>query len=319
LGYEPRGSWAAEITDLDTLRHAQRGADMEHLQTAPGPFRFRLTQAVIGPVLMQSNDVEGHFLGRGQIGLDGFVLVFATGPSDPASLVNGFALGRDDAVLFAPGAEVVAHTQGRKRWGGLLLDLPTYGGVFDEAGAGIRDHGHLLAPELMRRAPALRDLVLRFVAASRAQPDLAQLGSVAPAVQESLQAHLLAALAPEETGPFRHRSERRRLRVVHGALDYLDSVIARPVYTEDLCAALGVRARTLNNAFQVVLGMSPHRYLRLRRLNLARRRLREAGSRVQVKAVALDLGFWHLGYFARFYRDLFGESPSETRAGSVGS
>jgi AraC family ethanolamine operon transcriptional activator len=33
-----------------------------------------------------------------------------------------------------------------------------------------------------------------------------------------------------------------------------------------------------------------------------------------VKSVALDLGFWHLGYFARDYRERFGESPSQTLA-----
>jgi AraC family ethanolamine operon transcriptional activator len=33
-----------------------------------------------------------------------------------------------------------------------------------------------------------------------------------------------------------------------------------------------------------------------------------------VKSVALSHGFWHLGQFARDYRETFGETPTETLA-----
>ena len=59
-------------------------------------------------------------------------------------------------------------------------------------------------------------------------------------------------------------------------------------------------------------GMSLHRYLRLRRLWLVRRRL-IAGVE-SIKAVALAHGFWHLGDFAQSYRNQFGETPSQTLA-----
>jgi AraC family ethanolamine operon transcriptional activator len=61
--------------------------------------------------------------------------------------------------------------------------------------------------------------------------------------------------------------------------------------------------------------MSPHAYLKSRRLLLVRRALldRRDGPDL-VKSVALDHGFWHLGHFARDYCALFGELPSETFA-----
>jgi AraC family ethanolamine operon transcriptional activator len=37
-----------------------------------------------------------------------------------------------------------------------------------------------------------------------------------------------------------------------------------------------------------------------------------------VKESALQWGFWHLGHFAGSYRDIFGESPSETVMGRAG-
>jgi AraC family ethanolamine operon transcriptional activator len=57
--------------------------------------------------------------------------------------------------------------------------------------------------------------------------------------------------------------------------------------------------------------MPPARYLRILRLNAARRALL-SGRAGSVTAAATDFGFFHFGRFARDYRGLFGEAPSET-------
>ena len=59
--------------------------------------------------------------------------------------------------------------------------------------------------------------------------------------------------------------------------------------------------------------MGPIRYLTLRRMNLVRRALQRAdASTATVTQLATDHGFWELGRFSVNYRQLFGESPSET-------
>ena len=40
----------------------------------------------------------------------------------------------------------------------------------------------------------------------------------------------------------------------------------------------------------------------------------EGGARLMVKQVAIDLGLWHFGRFARAYQAQFGETPSQTLA-----
>jgi transcriptional regulator GlxA family with amidase domain len=81
----------------------------------------------------------------------------------------------------------------------------------------------------------------------------------------------------------------------------------------DLCRAAGVSERTLRNAFHAVYGLSPKRYLRRERFEVARRRLEVArGGRGIVTTVATDCGFFELGRFAVAYRELFGERPSDT-------
>jgi transcriptional regulator GlxA family with amidase domain len=61
------------------------------------------------------------------------------------------------------------------------------------------------------------------------------------------------------------------------------------------------------------LGVSPTRYLLLRRLNKARSALRRADpSTATVAEVARNYQFLELGRFAVTYRATFGESPSTT-------
>jgi AraC family transcriptional regulator, ethanolamine operon transcriptional activator len=72
-----------------------------------------------------------------------------------------------------------------------------------------------------------------------------------------------------------------------------------------------VSERELRRAFAAAYGVSPARFLRLRRLHLARSRLRD-GPAGTVTDVAVDLGFFDLGRFAGDYRLLFGEFPSAT-------
>jgi AraC family ethanolamine operon transcriptional activator len=89
----------------------------------------------------------------------------------------------------------------------------------------------------------------------------------------------------------------------------------RPIYTEELCNVLAVSASSLAEAFRAVFDVSPHRFLKLRRMSMVRAALRsDEGPVPLVKSVALAHGFWHLGQFAHDYGATFGEMPSETLA-----
>ncbi|MDO9709523.1 helix-turn-helix domain-containing protein [Paracraurococcus lichenis] len=111
------------------------------------------------------------------------------------------------------------------------------------------------------------------------------------------------------------RSTKARRRIVMAADAYLRENKDRPIYTEDLCDALAVSASSLADAFRAMFDISPHRFLKLRRLSMIRAALLSHADAVPlVKSVALSHGFWHLGQFAADYRATFGESPSETLA-----
>ncbi|WP_409266985.1 helix-turn-helix domain-containing protein, partial [Pseudomonas sp. KCJK8521] len=79
----------------------------------------------------------------------------------------------------------------------------------------------------------------------------------------------------------------------------------------ELADVAGVSLRQLQQAFKAFTGMPPAHWLRLRRLNGARRDLLHGGE-VTVAEVAMRWSFWHLGRFSESYRQLFKEFPSET-------
>jgi AraC family transcriptional regulator, ethanolamine operon transcriptional activator len=88
---------------------------------------------------------------------------------------------------------------------------------------------------------------------------------------------------------------------------------ARVPNLADLCRIAGVAERTLRMLFQERCGLSPARFVRIYRLNGVRADLVNAASPdAKIADVANKWGFWHLGQFARDYRQWFSELPSET-------
>ena len=70
--------------------------------------------------------------------------------------------------------------------------------------------------------------------------------------------------------------------------------------------------RTLQYAFLQHTGQSPKRFIRSYRLGRVRDELLSVDERESISAVAARWGFSHMGQFARYYRDQFGELPSHT-------
>jgi AraC family ethanolamine operon transcriptional activator len=126
--------------------------------------------------------------------------------------------------------------------------------------------------------------------------------------------HLAATLRRSTDPPAaRVESWSQRRAAVRRVEEYLDAHERELPSLAELCSIAGTSERTLEYAFREQLGVSPVRYLRLRRLNAVRRELRAAEpGTARVTDVAMRWGFWQLGRFAVEYRALFGERPSQT-------
>ena len=161
----------------------------------------------------------------------------------------------------------------------------------------------------------LRALVTQLLTALPQSGEPPNLSETSAAVRESLLGFIDGVLA--EIVPTRRASlanSTRQWAIFREIRDVLEASLGRPIYSEELATQVGVSVRSMHDAILRYHGMSLHRYLRLRRLWLVRRRLL-AGAE-SVKATALAFGFWHLGDFSASYRLQFGETPSQTLAKS---
>jgi AraC-like DNA-binding protein len=119
------------------------------------------------------------------------------------------------------------------------------------------------------------------------------------------------ACAYLDRGGLQRRSDERTImkRVAEWAADCPEETLN----LLELSQVAGVSLRQLQHAFKAYTAMSPTHWLRLRRLNSARRELLScAPSDTTVAEVAMHWSFWHLGRFSSSYRALFKELPSET-------
>lgn len=93
--------------------------------------------------------------------------------------------------------------------------------------------------------------------------------------------------------------------------NYIRRRLVAPFSLIDLARAAGVSPRTLQTLCLNQRGMTPIEILRGIRLDAVRASLLE-GNTANVTEVAFRFGFNHLGRFATYYRDRFGELPSAT-------
>ena len=97
--------------------------------------------------------------------------------------------------------------------------------------------------------------------------------------------------------------------------EWIEAHLSDPVTLGSLCRVAGVGDRSLQMTFASLRGVSPMRYVNERRLAAARRLLARAEADSDVTDVATAVGFTHLGRFATYYRQAYGESPSQTLEG----
>ena len=107
-------------------------------------------------------------------------------------------------------------------------------------------------------------------------------------------------------------SIRRRYLLARRAREYmLERKLSPPGITE-ICNALHTSERTLHYAFNEVYGVSPKHYIKAQRLFAAYSDLHTAVHLVRVSDIANHYGFLDMSYFAKDYREMFGELPSDT-------
>lgn len=310
-GYRvPPSVQVASIGDPDHLAASLRDTQVEYLRLGPDPYVATLIAIQLGPVTLQIASDHAHIT-RGQIAAERSALLFGLELAEESARVNGFQMRQRAIVHLGPGAPILASVLEPIVWGALTFHVDALQAVLP-AESLPRDQEFLLRQDGAGH-PALASFMREAGMLARLDPARLELSSVRRSMAEDALRLSMAAAGQPPQMDANFRAVRRRVALVRQAEELLAGRLGEPVYSGDLQEALGVPMRTLHNAFVAVHGLSIHRYLRLRRMHQARAALRAGhGSISLVKIAALTHGFWHLGRFAREYRALFGELPSET-------
>jgi AraC-like DNA-binding protein len=240
--------------------------------------------------------------------------IFLSFPISATSAVTGgYSVRSGDIVFHGRGERVHQLFKGACQWGLIALSAEQFA-ICSKALTG----QPILSPWTSKLIRPSRTELSRFQLLFRHACRLAESGKIIelPEVARALEEELLHAIVHclaghEADEPLRARRHHADVmaRFEEALRNYVDEKPNMPM----LCADIGVAERTLRMCCGEFLGMSPTRYLLLRRLNKARSALRRAdSSTTSVAEIARNHQFLELGRFAVTYRIAFGESPSVT-------
>jgi AraC-like DNA-binding protein len=165
-----------------------------------------------------------------------------------------------------------------------------------------------------RATGPLRDF-LRYLFGDIASPDSLLRSRSAGATAESLLwEHFRAFLAKTESAVSTvvQRSP-SHMRTVWSAIDFMRAHYSEPISVSDIAAAVGTGPRNLQDAFRSCGNRTPMAMLSAIRMENVRLGLMTTDQSLSVTHIAMNCGFTHMGRFAKAYRDIYGEAPSQTR------
>jgi AraC family ethanolamine operon transcriptional activator len=105
----------------------------------------------------------------------------------------------------------------------------------------------------------------------------------------------------------------KRSHLVVQAEEYMRAHLEKPITLKDICQVLQISKSPLSYGFQEIFGLSPMAYLRILRLQAIYKLLKRVDpNTTKIAVIAHRFGFWHTGRFSQYYKQMFGELPSET-------
>ena len=303
------GFWI-NFDDPDEYAAANPRADVRIDNMGSGPFGAPLGIFDTGTCGVQFSWNREDMVARASAYEDRFYLLI--GPAEPRPWTSlGTPMGPWSVGLYPGGSANVIRMPSDLELVTLTIEPDAIRRAADDLGLDLKLT--TLAPTILQAAPlpvaSIRRFLRHFPRILHNTPaDSSQVKFWMDRTLPRLTARLLAAEYSSATDD-RISS---RLRILNRVEGFLEANPDTPIYIADLCVAAGVSERTLENVFRQCFGLSPIRYLRVRRLHQVRRALRTSDpGTTSVSEIASLFGFWHFGRFAADFKALFGQTPSE--------
>lgn len=293
----------------DLARAVSQFFTLDSSQLEPGQFKCQIEFAAAGQTLVYREDYACRIHARGELIGDRFGLGIITG--GPGAIFSGATMTESTVASAMTGEELdIVAPRG---FGQIIMmvDQKSLYELAEDAGLGAGVLGNLRLGRsgmpLVARPEAVYAVQKKF----NALLDEAASGSLhlhQDELEDLVYEAMLSVIDTDDVSSGRPSSSvvvRRAIEVFQASGGFLRMA--------NIYRRLNVSPKTLQNAFRTVTGLSPRSFFQRVMLNRARRALLASDSEEdKVTAIAAKLGFTELGRFAVRYRELFGESPSET-------
>jgi len=305
----PTQSFLTFESFFDAIRHARLRATL--LGRDRGD--WALTHLIANNVSVQWGQAGGKAVVEGAT-RPGGLSIFLQTRGAPAFSGNGRRFDQRSLMVVGPDEEFcLAADASSRRWCSLYIPnekLARANRNTATAVGSMRGVFQLLPPRIER----FRSVIEQLDQTVQQAPSAFDSAASQKAAEQKLAREVRNVLAapPEVEHPVgRHAVPRSQ--IIRMSMDFVDQHDGEYLPVEQLATAAGISERTLRDAFQQYFGVSPVQYFNRRTLHQVRAALKAADpSQATVTEVATQFGVWHFGRFARDYRFLFGELPSET-------
>ena len=301
------------FTEPDQFQAAVRGGGCSYSILGRGAFGADLTTIDVGRVKLQYAHETLPRLAVSGVPA-GKVAILLWPHNGRLPVVRGVQVEMGELLCIGSGVESHHRTTNVNDFASLTLDAP----ALADAAHDLTSQEFDVASARLLRPPEylLERLHLLVQSAHRASETMPQVLS-SPEATKGFEGTLLQAtiaclthhdtLEKRETTKWRHAVIAKKLEEV------LEANLDSPLRVLELCRITGLPERALRKVCQEQMGVSPTRFLALRRLHMARQALLRADPHsTTVTEIATRYGVWELGRFAVAYKSLFGESPSVT-------
>jgi AraC-like DNA-binding protein len=296
------------VTRIEDWADGVLGAGLEVTQMSRGVVRGSLVFAERNGITYSSGYIDGRVALAGPLSQDritiGVGLVMPPGSREWLNEIDTGAVG-----VFMPGDEHDALYSPGTLYATVTLDAERL-----EAAAAFR--GLVLGAEMLGGSGIDRRKAAQPLDELRAQWLGLHAGRAEPHAADPAERLLELAIGHFARQPRQHAGPPNPEglgRIVARAREFIEARLDEPLSVGAIARASCASRRTLFRAFVSVLGETPAQYVRRRRLHRIRHDL--ASWRENVCTVSMIANRWgvnELGRMAGWYRDLFGERPSET-------
>lgn len=300
------------FTEFDAYENAFQHAQVRMTLHRRERRNWAIGQMSLGRVQLQWGTSGGGMVSEGEVEPGGHAL-FIPLSDFTTNGVNGCRLSERAIMVAESGSEFCVSADSWNEWCSLFIP--------DDA-KGSENPGREQGSSSGCRVVTLSSRQLRQVRLAVRKLIQLATGNATSATAETtteamLQQFAESAIAqtPGEASAGRGRPRLNRNGVVRLVENDLSPESNQTPCVGDLADAADVSQRTLLRIFHDWYGVSPARYARLRKIHAVRDALLAAdSSSTTVTAVLIQHDISQFGRFAGVYRELFGESPSETLA-----